>query len=324
MNTNILKNRTTRITTLVLTLASLIFLGIFTQSCSNEELFDSRSFDIENGTSNISEIGIGDFKNWFNSQQIESELVEKNKLNWDNAEIKLLRDGQSLEISFEIYKGKNLLGNDSIRELHLAYVGNSFMGGIMAYSFYSRERAFVDFYNLSDQLFLEGMYYEPNQVYSILKAYSVERTNVRLKSGSEDDPCPSDDEPNSATPMVNEDNTINPQAYNCHYWVWGAGTSVESNPCYEPGYPKWNNCPNISGSGWSEVSTPQVGDRWVSYANLIGVGVVAYHSAIVEEVIDGKITKLKAKMGQGPISTYDPDCPKFAGYNTNAIKYYRE
>ena len=67
-----------------------------------------------------------------------------------------------------------------------------------------------------------------------------------------------------------------------------------------------------------------VGDRWVSYANLVGISVIALHSAVVEEVIDGSISKLKSKMGEGSVSTYDPDCDRFASYKTNTIKFYRE
>jgi len=105
MNTNSLKNRRMRIPTLVLTLASLIFLGIFTQSCSNEELFDNRSFDIESKISS-SEMGIDDFKNWFNSQQIEIGFVEKDRLNWDNAEIKLMPDGKTRKLHLLFIKAR--------------------------------------------------------------------------------------------------------------------------------------------------------------------------------------------------------------------------
>lgn len=327
MNTNILKNRTTRITTLVLTLASLIFLGIFTQSCSNEELFDSRSFDIENGTSNISEIGIGDFKNWFNSQQIESELVEKKKLDWDNAEIKLMPDGKSTKVTFTIYQGRNSSGNDSIRELHIAYVGNSFMGGIMAFSYNSKKSARVDYYNLSGRLLQEWAYYAPKQVYSLLKIYPNEGSLVRLKSSTEeDDPCTFDVDSNSRTPYY-INGIANSNASNCHTHVFGV--SQPTDPMYSdsfnPNFPLCNNYPNIDPSVYSEVSTPQVGDIWVSFGKTTLLGNdTRIHSAFVKEVIDGKITKVEGKCGEDEVKIYDPDCGQYLHYKTDRIKYYRE
>jgi len=317
-----------RIPTLVLTLASLIFLGIFTQSCSNEELFDNRSFDIESKISS-SEMGIDDFKNWFNSQQIEIGFVEKDRIDWDNAEIKLMPDGKSTKVSFAIYQCKNSSGNDSIRELHIAYVRNIFMGGVMAFSFNSKKRAYVEQYDLKGQLEREWMYYAPKQVFSLLKIYPNGASQVRLKLRSEDEGCPGETEkPNSATPSTIDGNP-NSEAYNCHYYVWGpyqeTGDPLFDEACIEPGYPKWNNWPIIAGSGWSEVSTPQVGDRWVSFTDDIVNGEnLPWHSAKIIEVTNGKVTKVEAKCGYGGIWTYDPECDKYVGYTTNMLKYYRE
>jgi hypothetical protein len=67
----------------------------------------------------------------------------------------------------------------------------------------------------------------------------------------------------------------------------------------------------------------QLGDRWVSYGNDPGMGYVPIHSAIVMEVTNGVVTKVKAKCGYGNICTYNPNCSTFNGYMTNDVRYYR-
>ncbi|MDR1582979.1 MAG: hypothetical protein LBS55_06935 [Prevotellaceae bacterium] len=64
--------------------------------------------------------------------------------------------------------------------------------------------------------------------------------------------------------------------------------------------------------------TPQVGDRWVSYFYVSNFGDVALHGAIVVEVTNGQVTKVRAKCGHQGIYTYDPACnePLFAAYMT--------
>jgi hypothetical protein len=234
-----------------------------------------------------------------------------------------MRDGNSKQVSLEIYKGKNSLGNDSIIELHVAYVKNSFRGGVKVYSFYNEEYAHAEYYSLSGQILQEGEYYAPKQLYMLLKRYTVERGIVRLKSGNEsNDPCTYAADPTSLTPQKINGNW-NPDAYNCHAYVWGYLSS--DDPCYNPNLPLWNNCPDISGSGYSQVSTPQVGDRWVSYGDDPYWGDDApIHSAIVREVKNGKVTKLEAKCGDAEIRIYNPDCDEYALYMTNDVKYYRQ
>jgi hypothetical protein len=273
-----------------------------------------------------SSLEIGDFKNWFESQKVVKGLIGEQEPDWDNAEIKLMPDGNSSLVAIEIYKGKNSLGNDSIIELQIAYVKNSFIGGVKVFSFYNQEYAHANYYNLSGKILEEGKYYAPKQLYSLFKRYTVKGTQVRLKSGSTEtnDPCAGTGlVPNSATPQYNEDGSINSGAYNCHYYVWGSLSS--SSPYYDPSTPKWNNFPDIAGSGYSQVSTPQVGDRWVSYFHVSNFGDVALHSAIVVEVTNGQVTKVRAKCGHQGIYTYDPACnePLFAAYLTNDIRYYR-
>ena len=332
MSTNILKKRRTSVVTLMLTLASILLWGISTQSCSNEQLFDDNSFKSDENISEIvgiTEVGIGDFKNWFNLQQIKSGLVEKKNLDLDSTEIKLMPDGKSKKITFIIYQGKNSLGNDSVRELHIAYVGNNFIGGIMAFSFNGKERALVDQYDFKDRLEREWEYYAPRKVFSLLKIYSIGRGQIRLKTRSEDDgqPCTFEVEPNTSTPLYFENGDPNPDAYNCHTYIWGP--PQPSDPYYNITHdsirPSWNNYPNIAGSGWSEVSTPQVGDRWVSFTHDIVFGEnLPWHSAEIVEVIDGDVTKVRAKCGDAEIRIYDPDCDDYVGYFTNILKYYRE
>jgi hypothetical protein len=296
----------------------MIFTGCFMTGCQQEDpIVDA----IEN-TDNSS-LEIADFKNWFNSQGIVSEFTGKQEPDWSKAELKLLPDGKSLEVAIEIYKGKNSLGNDSIRELQIAYVNNSFIGGVKIFSFYNEENAHARYYSLSGQILEEGEYYAPKQLYILLERYTVEVPRVRLKTGNESDPCDGEiEDPNSATPAYFPDGAPNSAAYNCHAYVWGYLSP--NNPCYMPSHPHWNNCPDISGSGYSQVNgTPQVGDRWVSYGYVPGLGNGAVHSAIVMEVVNGKVTKLKAKCGQNGIITYNPDCYRYASYITTDIKYYR-
>jgi hypothetical protein len=310
---------------------SILFLFIaaviascFMVGCQEEEdamIEDNMEYIDFIGNTPNSSLEINDFRDWLNSQKIANEFIGEQEPNWDNAEIKILQDSSSQLVSFEIYKGKNLSGNDSIRELQVAYVKNSFTGGVKVYSFYNEEIAHVKYYSLSGQILEEGEYYAPKQLYSLTEIYTVERGIVRLKSGSEsDDPCEGTEKvSNSATPSkIN--GVYNPDAYNCHAYVWGYLSSNHS--CYEPHRPKWNNCPNISGS---RVSVPQVGDRWVSYGYVSGKGTVPIHSAIVIEVKNGKVTRLRAKCGDKEIYFYHPDCnkPLFAPYKTNDVRYYR-
>jgi hypothetical protein len=266
---------------------------------------------------------ITDFRNWLKSQEITNESMGDWEPNWDNAKMKLMPDGKSTQVSFEIYKGKNSLGNDSIIELHIATVKNSFKGGVKVFSYYNKENAHANYYSLNGQILEEGLYYAPKQLYMLLKKYTVDMGTVRLKSGSEsNDPCSSTDwQSGTGTPAI-INGAYNSEAYNCHTYVWGAPSP--NNPCYNSNYPQWNYCPDIAGSGYSQVSTPQVGDRWVSYGNdpYFGAG-VPIHSAIVVEVINGKVTKVLAKCGEGNLCVYNPECSEFSGYMTNDVKYYR-
>jgi hypothetical protein len=295
----------------------LLIMGIFIYGCNKEDEFD-------NVTPNVSKVEIADFKNWLNSQEITNGFIEKQKLNWSNVEIKLMRDGKTQHVLFKIYKDKNSLGNDSIRELQIAYVNNSFIGGVKVFSFYNKENAHAKYYNLSGQILEEGEYYAPKQLYSLQNRYIVEGRKVRLKSGNEsNDPCDGTQMyTNSATPLkIN--GAPNPAAYNCHTYAWGALSS--NDPCYNPTYPQWNNCPNPSALGYSQISTPQAGDRCISYGYDPNWGNNApIHSAIVKEVKNGKVTKVEAKCGEQGIYIYNPDCDAFASYKTNDIKCYRK
>ncbi|GHT78181.1 hypothetical protein FACS189464_1180 [Bacteroidia bacterium] len=127
---------------------------------------------------------------------------------------------------------------------------------------------------------------------------------------------------NSATPRkIN--GVDNPNAYNCHAYVWG--TLSSNNSCYIPSQPSWNDCLNISGSGYSQVSgPPQIGNRWVSYGYVSGWGYTAIHSAYVTGVTNGYVTRVEAKCGDGGIYIYDPDCSAFSSYKTNDVRYYRQ
>jgi hypothetical protein len=296
----------------------MIFTGCFMTGCQQEDLI----VDVIGKTDNSS-LEIADFKNWFNSQGIVSEFTGKQELDWGNAEIKLMRDGNSQQVSFEIYKGKNSLGNDSIRELQIAYVNNRFTGGVKIFSFYNEENAHAGYYSLSGRILEEGKYYAPKQLYMLLKRYADEGGRVRLKTGNEsNNPCTYAADPASATPQIIDGNW-NPNAYNCHAYVWGYLSS--NDPCYDSNLPLWNDCPDISGSGYSQVSgAPKAGDRWVSWGYVSDVGIWPIHSAIVREVKNGKVTKVEAKCGDAEIRVYDPDCIEYASYMTNNVKYYRK
>ena len=292
----------------------LVILGILAHGCSNEGEYDDIAL-----TNESNKVEITDFKNWLKSQKSAKGFTGKQELDWNNAEITTMRDGESKQVSFEIYKGKNSIGNDSIRELHIAYVKNSFIGGVKVYSFSSdKEYAKTQYYNLSGQILEEGMYYAPKQLHMLVERYSIEGTQVRLKSGNED-PCDSKQLISPATPLY-INGLPNSVAYNCHAYVWGTLTPL--SPCYDPLHPRWNDYPDIT--GFTQVNgTPQYGDRWISYGYVSGYGYTAVHSAYVREVVNGKVTKLEAKCGEWGVYIYDPDCSEFALYITSDIKYYR-
>jgi hypothetical protein len=302
---------------------SLIVLGVFVHGCSGEEEFSNiDNDDIIKNANNFS-LKIADFENWFKSQGVANELIGEQEPNWSNAELKLLPDENSLQVSIEIYKGKNSSGNDSIRKLLLANVKNSFIGGVKVFSFCNKENAHVEYYGLSGRILEEGEYFTSTQQCIVLKRYTVKRSLSRLRSGTEsNDPCVGTQEySDSATPL--EINGVpNPNAYNCHAYVWGYLSP--SDPCYLPDYPHWNNCPNISGSGYSQIGgAPQVGDRWVSYGYDSNLGNTAIHSAIIKEVKNGKVTKLEAKCADGTIQIYNPDCSTYSVYMTDDVRIYR-
>jgi hypothetical protein len=313
----------------------MVIAAYFVASCSQgnysyeaiqeQEILEDQSLGLE----------VADFSNWLKSQEIERGLIEEKELNWDNVEIKLMPDGKSKKISFLIYQGTNSLGNDSIRELHIAYVRNRFMGGVMVFSFHHKECARYMYYDLSGQLSEEGEYYAPKQIYMALNPYStpysVEWAKVRLKSGSEGETegetdCENIVIVNGTKTPLRINGKLNPAAYNCHTHVWGPPAPGPA-PCYNDSISQWNYCPDIAGSGWSEVSTPQVGDRWVSFKDDPTFGEnAAWHSAKVLEVIDDKVTRVEAKMGDNEILYYNPDCTTeyFRYYKTDNIKYYRQ
>ena len=295
-------------------------LGLFLHGCNRDEEFGYI-------TTNASKVEIADFENWLNSQEITNGFIGKQKLNWDDAELKIMPDSITLQVSIEIFKGKNSAGNDSITKLHVAHVNNTFIGGVKIFSFYDKENAHAKYYSLTGQKLDEGMYYEPKQLYISLIKYTTERGIVRLKTGVEsNDPCEGTQMyTNSATPlMIN--GAPNPAAYNCHTYAWG--TLATNGPCYNPTYPQWNNCPNPSALGYSQVNgTPKVGDKCISYGyDPFWGNNSPIHSAIVKEVKNGKITKVEAKCGEQGIYIYNPDCdaPLFSSYKTDDIRCYRK
>jgi hypothetical protein len=301
---------------LILLLCTVLF-----NSCNNEDYNIVENGNIIENTDNSS-LEISDFKNWFESQKVVKGLIGKQEPDWSMAELKLLPDGRSLQVSIEIYKGKNSLGNDSIRELQIMNVKNEYIGGIKAFSFFNKESANTKYYNFNGQILEEGEYYAPKQLYILLKRYTDEWSQVRLKSGSESDPCGVIQVLNGTATPGKINGVDNPKAYNCHAYVWGYLSS--NDPCYRSSQPLWNNCPNISGSGYSRVTSPQIGDRWVSYGSVSGWGYTTVHSAIIMEVKNGRVTKVRAKCGDGPIYIYNPDCNTFKGYMTNDVRYYRK
>ena len=302
----------------------VISAGIFMQSCGRYDILDN----VPENSKNAADLEVADFKNWFKSQDISSEFVGTQKPDWDNAEVKIAPDGKSSHVSIEIYKSKNVSGNDSIRELHIAYVKTGFKGGVRVLSFYKSEYANTQYYSLTGRILEEGKYYAPKQVYILLKRHNVGYSPVRLKNGTETDACnDNQEEPNSETPLE-IDGEPNGEAYNCHYYVWGAQSESDCLNLF-PGSPNWIICPDIANSGYEELppgEVPQPGDKWVSYDH---VGppfnkTMAIHSANIEGVTNGKITKLKSKDAEGSLWTYNPACPIFAPYNTGTIKYYRK
>ncbi|MDR0603176.1 MAG: hypothetical protein LBG80_02590 [Bacteroidales bacterium] len=302
---------------------------VFFNSCNKEDYNVAGNDDVIENTNNSS-LEVRDFKNWFESQNVTKGLIGDQEPDWGKAELKILPDGyNSLLVSIEIYKGKNSLGNDSIRELQIMNVKNEFIGGVQVFSFFKEESAHTKYYNFDGQILEEGIYYTPKQLYILLKEYTyiVKQSPVRLKSGNESDDDPCADTvvlSGTATPQTIFNETtqmydFNLEAYNCHAYVWGQNDTCNISP----DLPLWNNCPDIASSGYSEVSTPQVGDRWVSYKTYSN-GYRPCHSAFVEEVVNEKVTKVKAKCAEAEIKIYNPNCSKFAGYLGEEVKYYRK
>jgi len=282
---SIYKNNKIKFLILVLALVCVVSLGFFLQGCSQE---DDEYLPLKN-----SSLEITDFKKWFYSQNVENEFIEKQEPNWYNAEIKYMQDGKTPIVSIEVYRGMNVLGNDSIIELQVAYVGNNFRGSVKVLSFFNKENADVKYYSLTGQLLEKDLYYAPNQQYMLIERYVVEVPQVRLKSDSE---CDDYVVPNSATPIYNSNGSLNSAAYNCHQYVWG--DPKPTDPHYNPGLPHWNYDPNISGSGYTQVTTPQVGDIWVSYGYAEGFGDhTPIHSAYITQVTNGQVTQVTAKCG---------------------------
>jgi hypothetical protein len=321
----IFNNKKFRIASWAIVVVSVIFVGIFMQSCNNEEFIDYEEVNfIDN-----SKLEIADFRNWLELQKITNEFIGTRKLNWDNIELKSLQDEYtSLLVSLEIYKGKNSLGNDSIIELHVANVKNNFIGGVKVFSFYDKENAHANYYNLNGQILEEGEYYAPKQLYSLRKRYIVGGGIIRLKSGNNEsnDYCGGcETVSGSETPLYNANGSYNPAAYNCHSYIWGA--PQQNNPYYNAAIPLWNDypVPNIAISGYIRINgAPQVGDRWVSYIYASGVGNIPWHSATITEVTNGQVTKVRAKCGDGPIQTYNPSHSFYSIYMTNDVRYYRK
>ena len=296
----------------------------FVPSCNQDE--EERVFDYKGE--------ITDFRRWYEAQKVANIYFDKQTPNWEKAELSIMPDGVTPKVSIELYKGNNSFGNDSIIELQIVYLENSYVGSVKLYSFEpDNEYANLKYYGLNGRLLQEGMYYAPNKQFILLNQYEVVERRVRLKDGTEyNSNCNGTVQLLPDTPIEynifgnpKKNSDANQNAYNCHSAVWGPPSS--SDPHYNSRIPLWNNNPNISGSGWTERSTPQVGDRWVSYGYAPGYGNNApIHSAIVLEVTNGKVTKLQAKMGEKGVINYDPDCdaPLIANYNTGNIKYYRK
>jgi hypothetical protein len=104
--------------------------------------------DVIENTDNSS-LEVRDFKNWFESQKNMQEFIGKQEPNRSNAELKMMQDGKMLHVSIEIYKGKNSLGNDSIKKLVIANVENDFIGNVKVLSLHDQENAHAKYYSLS-------------------------------------------------------------------------------------------------------------------------------------------------------------------------------
>lgn len=311
-----------------------ILLLIWSSSFYSCKMEDSISRNIDNLPKEIA-----DCKKWLTSQEVASGFLEERDIDWSKAEMKTLPDGNTLQIKLKIGRELNSVGNDSITELQIAKLKYGYEGRIKVSSYYDEKRAFIKYYSLTGTILEEGDYNGFEQSFILLKQVPFEKIRTTLEATSftrsyDDSLVVVDFDTsyvfcentlyylNSETPLyINEE--PNSEAFNCHTYVWG--TPDEDNPCYSSDFPLWNNCPDINNSGYSQVqgSSPQAGDKWVSYGYFPDMGYVAIHSAIIVEVENGIVTRLQAKCGENGIFIYDPNCSYFSTYMTGDIRYYR-
>lgn len=112
-------------------------------------------------------------------------------------------------------------------------------------------------------------------------------------------------------------NTPNPDAYNCHFYAWGASPGGNSTQ-----FPSWSNTPNTADyHSLNYNAANQVGDRIVYYGINSQGSLYATHSGIVTGVdSNGMATEITSKWGEmgvyehAPVdvpSTYGPASPTF-------------
>lgn len=117
----------------------------------------------------------------------------------------------------------------------------------------------------------------------------------------------------------NDVKTVNPEAYNCHYYAFG----IESAKLVDDEHPKWVYALDLS--KWDEVIGPiHVGDRVLYFAPKDSTTKNGYtHSGIVTEVdADGYATKISSKMGTYQIIEHHPrDIPPLLGSSAQTFTY---
>ncbi len=122
-----------------------------------------------------------------------------------------------------------------------------------------------------------------------------------------------------ATPLLDANGQPNSDAYNCHYYAWGA--SANGN---DPTYPHWSQTPNTSGYHSLDYSAQnQIGDRIVYYGVNAQGDVYATHSGIVTGVdSNGMATEITSKWGQMGVYEHAPvDVPASYGSSSPTFEH---
>lgn len=287
---------------------SLFFLT-YLVSCSSDSI----------GNENIiTQNSVVDEASKFYAQQtLDNSTTLTEEPNWGNAVVSKTTDGSPL-VTVQVYKGENSKGLDSIQEIQFVQRQSGNIILLRTLSSFNKDIAKVELSTLKGRLLEDGMLYIPKNRYFTIKVYyRIGNNNKTLRKVGEEDGCWSSEVEGSGTPLLNPDGTVNTNAYNCHQYAWGDPSP--NDPHYYPQLPHWRDYPpDPTTLGYTQTSTPSVGDRIIVYGIDIYGNYSGIHSAIVTS-IDGGTVIVTGKNGVDPITTCPINCMKYSG---NIVIYH--